>query len=105
MRKHIEIFKEVYDRSVLYNLYAEVSAVNELAFLAYDEENLIGTAVVSEDSKIIIADEIIYTLVGVAHSFTFVDYIHPDYKEEFMDANPDIIAVLEYIIEFYPVEA
>lgn len=46
---------------------------------------LIGSALIRKNSRIVIADEVLYIFMGVSHSFTFSDYIHPDCKDEFLN--------------------
>ncbi|MBQ6554508.1 MAG: GGDEF domain-containing protein, partial [Firmicutes bacterium] len=50
-----------------------------------NENNVIGSAVMTEAAHIVIADEVIYSFLGVSRSITITDYIHPDYKEKFME--------------------
>ena len=49
-----------------------------------DNLYLVGSAIVNDASKISIADESVFSFMGVAYSFNFVDYIHEDYKEAFL---------------------
>ena len=50
-----------------------------------NENNVIGSAVMSEKSNIIIADEVVYSFLGASHSIKMLDYIHPDFKDEFAE--------------------
>ena len=46
---------------------------------------LAGSALIKRSSRISVADEVLYIFMDVSHSFTFSDYIHPDYRQEFID--------------------
>lgn len=69
-------------------LRIEVIAMNDYVYLGYnkDDENLIGSAFVDEDGKIIVTDEVLYTFVGIAHVFDFKDYLHHEYRQGFVDS-------------------
>ena len=49
-----------------------------------DKDRLIGSAILSEKSNIILSDEVIYLFLGASYSILFTDYLHPDCVEEFM---------------------
>lgn len=48
-----------------------------------NKDNIIGSAIISPSSHIIIADEIIYLFFGITQSIDVLDYIHPDHREKF----------------------
>ncbi len=50
-----------------------------------NKDNIIGSAIISSNSHIIIADEVIYSFLGTSQSIAIADYIHPDYKDEFWE--------------------
>jgi len=50
-----------------------------------NENNVIGSAVLNEDTHIVIADEVVYSFLGASHSIVMMDYIHPDYRDKFKE--------------------
>lgn len=50
-----------------------------------NKNNLIGSAIISSSSHIVIADEVVYSFLGTSQSIAVADYIHPDFKQQFAE--------------------
>ncbi len=51
-----------------------------------DKDNFIGSAIMTEDSVPVIADEAVYSFLGIGGSAAIKDYIHPDDRALFDEA-------------------